>query len=153
MRDPLLSNGFANKYVPMATFELKNEERCFLCSPCKCVISKPILEFSQLWDSSRPLRTWTRKLRDLRRWKPLPDNEWWRHSRLRRLSTCCSELLSVWISDNARVTCSYNMWVFNKCNLPIQPPSVVTHSRDNIFLYLPLSFFTPRPTSFFGSVG
>jgi hypothetical protein len=30
------------------------------------------------------------------------------HSRLRRLSTCCSELLSVLISDNAIVTCSYD---------------------------------------------
>jgi hypothetical protein len=37
---------------------------------------------SSLWDSQQPLRMWAP----------------WKHSRLRRLSTCCSELQSVWIS-------------------------------------------------------
>jgi hypothetical protein len=35
---------------------------------------------------------WTRKLRNLWHWEPLPSNNWWRHSRLRRLSACHSEL-------------------------------------------------------------
>jgi hypothetical protein len=30
-------------------------------------------------------------------------------SRLRRVRTCCSELQSVWISDSAIVTCSYDL--------------------------------------------
>jgi hypothetical protein len=34
----------------------------------------------------------TYKLRKLRRWDPLPGDNRWRHSRLRRLSVCCSEL-------------------------------------------------------------
>jgi hypothetical protein len=35
---------------------------------------------------------------NVRRWKPLPGNKWWRHSRLRRLSTRCNEVQSLWIS-------------------------------------------------------
>lgn len=41
--------------------------------------------------------------------KPLPDNDWRKHSRLRRLITCCSELMSVLSRDNAVVTCSYDL--------------------------------------------
>jgi hypothetical protein len=32
-----------------------------------------------------------------------------RHSRLRRISLCCSELQSVWISDSAVVTYSHDL--------------------------------------------
>jgi hypothetical protein len=35
--------------------------------------------------ASEAVKPWTRKLRDLRRWKPLPHNRW-THNRLRRLS-------------------------------------------------------------------
>jgi hypothetical protein len=41
-------------------------------------------------------------------WDPLPGNYWWRHSRLRRLSTC-SEVLSGRISYSATVACSYDL--------------------------------------------
>jgi hypothetical protein len=58
------------------------------------------------------MKPWTQKLRDLQYWKLLPDNDWWRHSRLRRFSTYCSELMSVWISDSAIVTSSYNLYAF-----------------------------------------
>jgi hypothetical protein len=34
---------------------------------------------------------------------------WWGHSRLRRLSPCCSELQRVWISGRAIVTGSYEL--------------------------------------------
>jgi hypothetical protein len=37
--------------------------------------------------------------------KPLPGSYCWRHNRLRRVSTCCSKLQSVWISDSAVVSC------------------------------------------------
>jgi hypothetical protein len=39
----------------------------------------------------------------------VPGDNRWRYSRLRRLSACCSELQSVWISDSAVVTCSYGL--------------------------------------------
>jgi hypothetical protein len=60
-----------------------------------------------MWDSRRPVRSRTRKLRNLRRSKPLPGDNRWRYSRLRRPCACCSELQKVWISDSALVTCSY----------------------------------------------
>jgi hypothetical protein len=41
--------------------------------------------------------------------------------RLRRFSTCCSELQSVWINDRAIVTCSYDLQVFNKSNYQSKP--------------------------------
>jgi hypothetical protein len=66
--------------------------RCFLCGPYWGVISRINLEFSYLWDSRRPIRKWIQKMRDLWHWKPLPDKDWWKHSRLRRFSACCSEL-------------------------------------------------------------
>jgi hypothetical protein len=46
--------------------------------------------------------SWTQRKGNVRRWKPLPE-AWWRDSRLRRLSTCCSEKYSVKCSDSARV--------------------------------------------------
>jgi hypothetical protein len=36
------------------------------------------------------------------------ERHWKRHSGLRRLSTCCSEMQSVWNSDSAVYTCSYD---------------------------------------------
>jgi hypothetical protein len=45
------------------------------------------------------------------RWKPLPGNDLWGHSILKRLSVCCGELQSAWISDSVVVTiskCSIN---------------------------------------------
>jgi hypothetical protein len=123
--------------------------------PCRVVISKTSVQFSQLesirrvggwyeiaaslgvklWSSRRPVRAWTRKLRYLRRWKPLPDNDWWTHSRLRSFSACWSELQSVWISNSAIVTCSYELcvYMFNKSNCQSKPRLKWLHTRDNIF--------------------
>jgi hypothetical protein len=56
------------------------------------VVIRCVVTPSSLWDSRRPARTWIRKLRELGCGKPLPDNDSWRHSRLRRLSACCSEM-------------------------------------------------------------
>jgi hypothetical protein len=46
----------------------------------------------EICDSCRPVRTWTRKLRNVCHRKPLSGDNWWSHSRLRRPSVCCSEL-------------------------------------------------------------
>jgi hypothetical protein len=51
----------------------------------------------QVWDSCQSVRTWARKPRTLVK-----------KCRLIRLRACCSELHSVWISDKAMVTCSYD---------------------------------------------
>jgi hypothetical protein len=53
-----------------------------------------------VWDGRQPVKTRTRKQGNV---------YWWRHSRLRRISTCCSELQSVWISNSAIFTCSYGL--------------------------------------------
>jgi hypothetical protein len=42
-------------------------------------------------------------------WNLSPGNDWWSHSRLRRLSTCCSRLHCMWITDSATVTCNHNL--------------------------------------------
>jgi hypothetical protein len=68
-----------------------------------------------------PVGTWTQKQRNLRRWQPLPSNDSWRHSRLRRLSACHSEVQSVWIIDSAIITCSYQLYVFSKSNYQSKP--------------------------------
>jgi hypothetical protein len=52
-----------------------------------------VINYSQ--NSRRPVRTWTRKLRKLRRWKPLPGNNLSTYSRLRSFRTCYSELQSL----------------------------------------------------------
>jgi hypothetical protein len=57
--------------------------------------------------ASENLSRGTRRLRNLRRWEPLPGDNRWRHSRIRRLSVCCSELQTVWISQSAVIKCSY----------------------------------------------
>jgi hypothetical protein len=108
-------------------------ERCFLCGPCRDVISRTISEnavqgsdelFGGLvteLEVNRELlllqdgRRGTGTVREprvrgnVRRWKPLRNNDWWRHSRLRKLNTCCSELLSVWFSDIVIATCNYDL--------------------------------------------
>jgi hypothetical protein len=66
------------------------DKRHFLCSPCWGVISRPIGATSYFCDSRQPVRMWAWKqmtLLDLS-----PGNDWWRHSRLRTLSTCYNEL-------------------------------------------------------------
>jgi hypothetical protein len=55
-------------------------ERCFPCRLCPGVVRRRCLEFSELWDSRRPVRTWTRKLRKLRSWKPLSGNNRWSYT-------------------------------------------------------------------------
>jgi hypothetical protein len=83
-------------------------ERCFLCCPCRDVIRRTNLGFSQLWHSRRAVRAWTRKLRDLWRWKPLPGDNgeytagW--EDVVRTVLTCS---LCMWIGDCSIVTYSY----------------------------------------------
>jgi hypothetical protein len=95
-----------------------------LCGPCRGYITRSSCDYervlgvneksrrlvsdgiqpgSELWDTRRPVRTWARKLRKLQRWKSLPGDNRWRYSRLGRLSTCYSELQSLWISDNVHL--------------------------------------------------
>jgi hypothetical protein len=82
-----------------------------------------------MWDNRQPVRTWTRKLRKLRRRKPLPGDSRWRYSRLRRLCTCCSELQNVWISSSTTVTCSYDI----KCWInPITSPNPIYEYSNSI---------------------
>jgi hypothetical protein len=50
LQQPLLSNGFANKRVSRKQLETATEERCFLCGPCRDVISRTISD-SQLVES------------------------------------------------------------------------------------------------------
>jgi hypothetical protein len=64
----------------------------FCAARAKVLTSRTSLEFSQLWDSRQPERTWAQKMRKLRRWKPLPGDSRWRYSIARRLSVCCSGL-------------------------------------------------------------
>jgi hypothetical protein len=84
-------------------------------------------------ESRRPVRTWTRKLRKLRRWKPLPGDNRWRYSRLRTLSTCCSESQSAWISVSAVIICSYVLQEFCKSDYHSKPVYSHTQSRDGVF--------------------
>jgi hypothetical protein len=74
---------------------------------------KPLSSAPELqWDRRQPARTWSLEQENwgiLWRWKSLPGNNRWRYSRLRRLSTCCRGLQSVWISDSVIVTCSYDL--------------------------------------------
>jgi hypothetical protein len=77
--------------------------------------------------ASKDVQPWTR------RWKPLPDN-WWTKSKLRELSTCCSELQSVWIIDSAIVTCSYVLYVFIKSNYQFKP-CLYSHSYTWQYIY------------------
>jgi hypothetical protein len=106
-------------------------EKCFLCGLCRgytrnrlCFVSefgscKPVNLARELqWDRRGPVKVWRQKLRNLRPWKRLP-HDWWRHSRLRRLSTCCSELQSVYICESTIVTeifskcsCCEDTWIF-----------------------------------------
>jgi hypothetical protein len=45
-RQPLLSNGFTNKHVAMATRGYNSEELSFLCGPCRDVISNRSVEWN-----------------------------------------------------------------------------------------------------------
>lgn len=50
-------------------------------------------------------RRW--KLRNLQCWEPLPSYNWRRHSTMRRLSACHSDLLSMQNHKTVMVNCSY----------------------------------------------
>jgi hypothetical protein len=52
----------------------------------------------------------------LRGREPWSRGTWWVTAHWGRLSTCCSELQNMWISDSAIVICSYDQKVFNKSN-------------------------------------
>jgi hypothetical protein len=79
-----------------------------------------------LWDSLRPVRTWTRKLRKLRCWKPLPGDNQWGYSRLRSPTACCNKLQSVWISDSDIVISVGDQII----QFSIKTPSIATRSCD-----------------------
>jgi hypothetical protein len=55
-------------------------------------------------------RQWGQKLPNMEGEDPLPGNAQWKHSRLRRLSLCCNKWQSVWISNNAVINCSYELY-------------------------------------------
>jgi hypothetical protein len=55
MRQPLLSNGLANKRAGTATTELQ-QWRCFLRGPCQGDINGTSLEFRQLRDIFQTVR-------------------------------------------------------------------------------------------------
>jgi hypothetical protein len=83
-----------------------------------------------LWGSRWALRMWMWTWRDLRCWKSLPDKRW-RYSRLRRLSVCCSELQSVWISDSAIISCMICKYSINPVTTP-NPIYSHTLSHDSM---------------------
>jgi hypothetical protein len=70
--------------------------------------------------SQQGLELWNIGALELQRGKPLPDKRW-RHGRLRRLIACHNELQYVWITSNATVTCSYDLYVINKHNYQSKP--------------------------------
>jgi hypothetical protein len=94
-----------------------------LRSPQCC---KPFRSNAELvWDSRRPIRTGTRKLRNLRLWKPLPDNRW-RYDR--KNNACSSKSQRVWNGDSAilLVVTSY----MDPINLITNLNSVYNHSNS-----------------------
>jgi hypothetical protein len=70
-------HGLCDSYIMQ---QQKSWEKCFLCGPCWGVISRTSLEFSQLWNSRWPVRTWTWKLMKLWHWKLLPGDNQCRYS-------------------------------------------------------------------------
>jgi hypothetical protein len=63
----------------------------------------------------------TRMVRNPQHWKALPGDNLWRHSRLKRLSVCCSELQSVYISDSTIVSCRYEFQKSSKSDYQSKP--------------------------------
>jgi hypothetical protein len=95
--DPLTTEEWCILRGPLSNNWTATEERCCLYGPCWCYIMGSSCYYErvlrrQMGDSHRPVRTWTRNLWKLRHWKPLPSDNRWIYSRLRRLRTCCSEL-------------------------------------------------------------
>jgi hypothetical protein len=142
---PLLGNGFLTSKNwtteqrcfcgPVSNSWTATKELCFLCCPRPDVISRTINESEWM---QRKVGEWVRKLR-FNPCEPLfvEAGSWGtgivRESRGRgtpfvgsryhatngehsRFSACCSELQSVRISDSAIVSCSYDLWAFNKSN-------------------------------------
>jgi hypothetical protein len=74
------------------------------------------------------------ELKDLRRWGPLPSHDW-RHIRLRRLSACCGELQSVWISDSAIINCTYELSFKSPINPITNPNPLSSHKIHDSILH------------------
>jgi hypothetical protein len=44
-----------------------------------------------------------------RHWDPVPGNDWWRPSTVRRRTACCSDWLSLYVSETVIVSRSYEL--------------------------------------------
>jgi hypothetical protein len=98
---------FSTMSVRQLTQEWKKcSKRCLPCGPFRGVISRTSIEFGSLWESRRPVwvehGSWGIYGFGSRYHTTGED------SKLRRLSTWCSELQSMWISDSDIVTCTIN---------------------------------------------
>jgi DNA-binding transcriptional LysR family regulator len=82
-------NRTKGEMLPLQTYEIECSGEQPLLEDCHQATPSWVVRLI-LAGENRSRRTW--KLRDLRRWKPLPGNNRWRYSRLRRFSACCSEL-------------------------------------------------------------
>jgi hypothetical protein len=96
-----------------------------------CAVKLAMELVSSLWVNSCCGNGWetVREPRkgNAHRLKPVPE-DWWRVSRPRRLTECCSELHSVWNSNSATVIITY-------CKNPINPVTNTVTSQldgDNI---------------------
>jgi hypothetical protein len=85
------------------------------------------------WDSCKLTRTWTRKQRNVRRWKPLPNNV------TENTSLCDSDLWSI------ATSCKSVLWI----QLETQNPPIITQSRDNSFLNVKVNNFMCWSFQFF----
>jgi hypothetical protein len=65
---------------------------------CVCVLRRQLEEQELVVRQSPASKDVNTEAEEATALVPSPGNDWWRHSRLRRLSTCCSELLSVWLA-------------------------------------------------------
>jgi hypothetical protein len=75
----------------------------------------------------------TQKLRNLQHGQLLLSNIWWRHGRLRRLGTCCNDLLSVQIHETVTVNCSFKSPIIQ---LPTETLSIVSEHVTILTMYL-----------------
>jgi hypothetical protein len=114
-------------------------------SPCyNTVIRRCLVEMS---DSGQPARTEAAEHGSKGSYGlgVLPGDNQWRHSRLRRLSACCSDLLKVLIREIVILNCSYGFQEFNKSNNPSKPrlQSLIIWRYNNL-KYWKISYVTSR---------
>lgn len=110
--------------------ETKNNERCFLRGlhrgvPRQVVSQLPVVSCKGVCEK----KIWSMQLKNLCYKDSLPGNDYWKKAE--KLSTCCSDLQNVEISDDIIFKCSRSRDQYIES--PIKAPSVVTHARDSIF--------------------